>query len=593
MLDAYSLGFGDPIAVSAEHGLGIADVFDVIRAAMPPSKAESGEEAEEDEDAEAEAAPEKPLHIAIIGQPNAGKSTLVNRLLGKERMLTGPEAGITRDAIAVDWNWRGRQIRLADTAGIRRKAKVVEKLEQLSVGDAMKVIRFAEVVVLLMDASEPFEKQDLQLAALVADEGRALVLALNKWDLVADKDATLRTLRADLEETLAQVRGVPMVPISALSGSGIDKLMAAVLEVHATWNKRVPTAALNRWLGAMTERHPPPAVSGRRIKLKYLSQSKTRPPTFYLSCSRPEALPDAYRRYIVNGLREDFGLAGVPIRLMVRADANPYEGRSGGLSASRSRKRREALCREIEEHVRLRKTRRSHLDEMRHDLGRVRQRVGVFAGHRLGAHRRARLAGIDGDDADRGLLDLLGVGRGQRIQRRLGDGVGAPIGPAVVRRARGHEERAPGVALPKQRVERADEPPVRGDVDRHHIVPDLRRDVAERRKLAEDAGIGEEDVELLPALEDRRAEAVDAFEVLEVERHQRGGAAGRLDLVVEFLKTADRARNGDDMRAGRGEALGGVVADAARGAGDDGDAAFERLRFGHRAEIFSRSRRGD
>ncbi len=322
ILDAYALGFGDPIAVSAEHGLGIADVFDAIRAAMPESEAKgSGTEGD------AEAEPEKPLHIAIIGQPNAGKSTLANRLLGRERMLTGPEAGITRDAIAVDAHWRGRAIRLADTAGIRRKAKVVEKLEQLSVGDALKVIRFAEVVVLLMDASAPFEKQDLQLAALVAEEGRALVLALNKWDLVADKDATLRRLRADLEETLTQVRGVPMVPISAKSGSGVDKLMQAVLDVHATWNKRLPTAALNRWLGVMTERHPPPAVSGRRVKLKYLSQSKTRPPTFYLSCSRPEALPDAYRRYVVNGLREDFGLAGVPIRLMVRAGANPYEGK--------------------------------------------------------------------------------------------------------------------------------------------------------------------------------------------------------------------------------------------------------------------------
>ncbi len=319
LLDAYSLGFDEPIPVSAEHAIGIPDILDAIRAAMPPGEEAAGEEED--------AAVEKPLHIAIIGQPNAGKSTLINRLIGEERMLTGPEAGITRDAIAVDWNWHGRAIRLADTAGIRRKAKVVEKLEQLSVGDALKVIRFAEVVVLIMDASEPFEKQDLQLADLVAEEGRALVLALNKWDLVREKAARLRTLKADLEETLAQVRGVPLVPISALSGSGLDKLMAAVLEVHATWNKRVPTAALNRWLGAMTERHPPPAVSGRRIKLKYLSQSKTRPPTFYLSCSRPEALPDAYRRYLVNGIREDFGLAGVPIRLMVRAEANPYEGR--------------------------------------------------------------------------------------------------------------------------------------------------------------------------------------------------------------------------------------------------------------------------
>jgi GTP-binding protein len=326
VLEAYSLGFGEPVAVSAEHGIGMPDVYDVIRDAMP------GEEGADDaaaasEEGEEEGGAEKPLHLAIIGQPNAGKSTLVNRLIGEERMLTGPEAGITRDAITVDWSWRGKPFRLADTAGIRRKAKVVGKLEKLSVGDALRVIRFAEVVVLLMDATEPLEKQDLQLADLVADEGRALVLALNKWDLVADPQARLRELQADLEETLSQVRGVAMVPISGLTGHGLDRLMETVLQVHATWNKRVPTAALNRWLAATTQHHPPPAVSGRRIKLKYLTQSKTRPPTFFLSCSRPEALPDAYKRYLVNGLREDFGLAGVPIRLMLRRDENPYEGR--------------------------------------------------------------------------------------------------------------------------------------------------------------------------------------------------------------------------------------------------------------------------
>jgi GTP-binding protein len=268
----------------------------------------------------------KPLQVAIIGQPNAGKSTLVNQLLGEDRMLTGPEAGITRDAIAVDWSWRGRAFRLADTAGIRRKAKVVGKLEQLSVGDALRTIRFAEVVVIVMDATEPLEKQDLQLADLVESEGRALVLALNKWDLVDNPGKRLAALQADLEQTLAQLHGVPMVPVAGLTGYGLDRLMETVLAIHATWNKRVATAALNRWLAAAVERHPPPAVSGRRIKLKYLTQSKTRPPTFFLSCSRPEALPDAYKRYLVNGLREDFGLAGVPIRLMLRRDANPFAG---------------------------------------------------------------------------------------------------------------------------------------------------------------------------------------------------------------------------------------------------------------------------
>jgi GTP-binding protein len=323
VLDAYSLGFGEPIPVSAEHGIGMPDIYDAIRAAMP-EEAELG--VGEEEEAPTDEA-EKPLHVAIIGQPNAGKSTLVNRLIGEERMLTGPEPGITRDAIAIDWEWRGRAFRLADTAGIRRKAKVVGKLEKLSVADALRAIRFAEVVILMMDTTEPLEKQDLQLADLVAREGRALVLALNKWDLVADPQARLKELEADLEETLAQLRGVAMVPISARTGYGLERLMEAVLAVYRTWNERISTAALNRWLLATTERHPPPAVSGRRIKLKYLTQSKTRPPTFFLSCSRPEALPDAYRRYLVNGLRDDFGLSGVPIRLMLRRDENPYEGR--------------------------------------------------------------------------------------------------------------------------------------------------------------------------------------------------------------------------------------------------------------------------
>ena len=320
VLEGYSLGLGEPIPVSAEHGIGTVDMLDAIREAMQGGGEALGPGADE-------GAAGKPINVAIIGQPNAGKSTLVNRLIGEERLLTGPEAGITRDAIFVDWEWRGHAFRLADTAGIRRKARVVGKLEKLSVADALRAIRFAEVVILVMDATEPLEKQDLQLADLVAEEGRAMVLALNKWDLVADPARRLKELQADLEETLAQVRGVTMAPISSLTGSGLDRLMEAVLDAHAAWNRRVSTAALNRWLQAATERHPPPAISGRRIRLKYLTQSKTRPPTFFLSCSRPEALPEAYRRYLVNGIRDAFDLPGVPVRLMLRRDANPYEGR--------------------------------------------------------------------------------------------------------------------------------------------------------------------------------------------------------------------------------------------------------------------------
>ena len=321
LLEAYSLGFGEAIPVSAEHGIGIPDLYDAIREHAPPEEeaAAEGEDADEGRTG--------PLKIAVVGQPNAGKSTLINRMIGEERLLTGPEAGITRDSIAVPWTWRGRAFELVDTAGMRRKAKVVEKLEKLSVGDALRAVRFAEVVVLVMDASEPLEKQDLQIADLVAREGRALVLVLNKWDMVEDRQARLDEIRADLAETLAQVRGVPLVPISGLTGFGLDRLMETVLAIHAVWNKRIATAQLNRWLEATTARHPPPAVSGRRIKLKYLSQTKTRPPTFYLSCSRPESLPDSYRRYLTNGLRDDFGLDGVPIRLMLRAERNPYEGK--------------------------------------------------------------------------------------------------------------------------------------------------------------------------------------------------------------------------------------------------------------------------
>ncbi|WP_026379024.1 ribosome biogenesis GTPase Der [Afifella pfennigii] len=340
LLEAYALGFGEAVPISAEHGLGIPDLYEAIVGALGEAPEPL---ADEEAPGEEETAPElaKPIRVAIVGQPNAGKSTLVNRLIGEERLLTGPEAGITRDAIAVDWQWDGQPFRLIDTAGLRRRAKVVDKLEKLSVGDALRAIRFAEVVILVIDATMPFEKQDLQIADLVAKEGRALVLALNKWDQVRDPAAARRELEADLNQTLVQVRGVPLVPISALTGAGLDKLMNALASVYGIWNRRVSTAALNRWLDHLVSRHPPPAVSGRRLKLKYLTQSKTRPPTFFLSCSRPEALPEAYKRYLVNGLREDFGLSGVPIRLMTRTATNPYadargKGPSGGRRGGRS-----------------------------------------------------------------------------------------------------------------------------------------------------------------------------------------------------------------------------------------------------------------
>ncbi len=343
ILESYALGLGDPIAISAEHGTGMADLYQVIAAAIAgaaalPAAGDTGDSGdsgdtgdsggpETEGDADGPPGRQKPIRIAIVGRPNAGKSTLINKMIGQERLLTGPEAGITRDAISVDWTWRDGSFRLFDTAGLRRKARVRDKLEKLSVADALRAIRFAEVVILVLDVSAPLEKQDLQIADLVAEEGRALVLALNKWDLATGGDARLKEIRADLAETLQQVRGVALVPVSALTGQGLDRLMQTVMAAHDTWNRRLPTAGLNRWLAEMVARHPPPAASGRRIRLKYVSQTATRPPTFYLACSRPDALPDAYRRYLVNSLRETFDLQGVPIRLMLRKRQNPYASR--------------------------------------------------------------------------------------------------------------------------------------------------------------------------------------------------------------------------------------------------------------------------
>ena len=276
---------------------------------------------------EAAAAEDKPIRIAVVGRPNTGKSTLINRLLGEERLLTGPEAGITRDAIAIDLHWRGRHLRIHDTAGLRRRSRIEEKLEKLSVADALNAIRFAEVVIVLVDAETPFEEQDIRIADLIEREGRAIVIGLNKWDLIEKEPGALSRLRTHIDRLLPQIKGVPIVALSARTGEGIDRLMAAAMDAHAVWNRRVPTAALNRFLTQAAAAHPPPAVKGRPIRLDYMTQPKSRPPTFVLFSSRAAALPETYRRYLVNGLRENFALPGTPIRLTLRAKANPYAGR--------------------------------------------------------------------------------------------------------------------------------------------------------------------------------------------------------------------------------------------------------------------------
>ncbi|MEO0991956.1 MAG: ribosome biogenesis GTPase Der, partial [Pseudomonadota bacterium] len=342
MIEAYALGLGEPLRLSAEHGEGMGELLEALR---PVAEAASAKQA-----VLSEAAPEtdvtldpddetgyvarvptvsRPLQVAVVGRPNAGKSTLINKLLGEDRLLTGPEAGITRDAISLPLDWDGVPVRLFDTAGMRKKARVQEKLEKLSVADGLRAVKFAEVVIVLLDAAIPFEQQDLRIAVLAEREGRAVVVAVNKWDLETEKSEKLAELKEAFNRLLPQLRGAPLVTVSAKTGRGMDRLHTAVIQAYTIWNRRVTTAQLNRWLTGMLEAHPPPAPGGRRIKLRYMTQAKTRPPGFVVMCSHPDKLTDAYKRYLVNGLRQDFDMPGTPIRLTFRGqgDQNPFKNK--------------------------------------------------------------------------------------------------------------------------------------------------------------------------------------------------------------------------------------------------------------------------
>lgn len=323
--EAFELGLGEPIAMSAEHGEGMADLYEAL---APFVDQEAAEEetvvGNEDPGEDPEAGPAGPLQLAIIGRPNVGKSTLLNRLLGDERVITGPEPGVTRDAISVSWDWRGQEIKLIDTAGLRRRARIQQKLEKLSAADTIRAIRFSNVAVLVLDGTTMAERQDLTIADHVDHEGRALVIAVNKWDLVKDRKAAMQTLVDRLSISLPQLRGIPIVTLSAITGEGIGKLIPAVLKSFKIWNLRLPTGPLNRWLDDVLEHHPPPLSRGRRIRLRYITQVKARPPTFVIFASRPADIPESYRRYLVNSLRETFSIDGVPIRVNFRGGKNPY-----------------------------------------------------------------------------------------------------------------------------------------------------------------------------------------------------------------------------------------------------------------------------
>lgn len=331
LLESFELGLGDPIAVSAEHGLGMGDLADVLLPhykASQPAEHPLDREDTADEDPVTEDEVERVIQLAIVGRPNVGKSTLINALIGEDRVLTGPEAGITRDAIAVDWFWRDRPIRLVDTAGMRRRTKVTDKVERLSVSDGLKAVKLAQVVMLVLDADAILDKQDLTIARRTLEEGRALLIAINKWDAVSDRTGALSRLKDRLETSLPQARGIPTVTISALHRRNLGRLMDAVLSLYEVWNRRVATGPLNRWFQGMIEGHPPPTVSGRRLKLRYITQVKARPPTFALWTTRADAVPESYVRYLINGLREAFDLDGTPIRLQLRQGRNPYADKS-------------------------------------------------------------------------------------------------------------------------------------------------------------------------------------------------------------------------------------------------------------------------
>ena len=363
-MEAYALGLGEPLRISAEHGEGMDDLYrvlmplsDQLEAERPApieavtdldlseEDAESGEGAEDWRPSEA-----RPLQIAVIGRPNAGKSTLINKILGQDRLLTGPEAGITRDSISVTTNFMGTPMRIFDTAGMRKRARVTEKLEKLSVADGLRAVRFAEVVVVLLDVEIPFETQDLRIADFAETEGRAVVIAVNKWDTEDDKSHKLNEMRASFEKLLPQLRGAPLITVSAKTGKGLDRLHNAVIKAHEVWNRRVPTARLNQWLGAMTESHPPPAPGGRRIRLRYMTQVKTRPPAFIVKSTHTDQIPTSYQRYLINGLRTDFDMPGTPIRLFFRDQGgeNPFKAKaskivqSGALSKHKHRQKPKA-----------------------------------------------------------------------------------------------------------------------------------------------------------------------------------------------------------------------------------------------------------